>query len=110
MAYLRPCYNLLKTAISKEVGSSKCLIQRQNLTARAMSTFYSAKPVPQVSHCSKNHQEMYELSLRDPDFFWGQLAASRLKWMSNFHTVRNCDVEKGRHEWFLGGQINVSGR
>jgi len=77
-------------------------------TKRAMSTFYSSKAVPQLDFISKNHQEMYELSLRDPNFFWGQLGASRLDWMSNFHTVRNSNIEAGRHEWFIGGQLNVS--
>lgn len=52
---------------------------------------------------------MYELSLRDPDFFWGQLGASRLDWISNFHTVRNSNVKSGKHDWFIGGQLNVSG-
>lgn len=73
-----------------------------------MSTFYSSKPVPQLGHVNSNHQELYELSLRDPEFFWGQLGASRLKWMTNFHTVKNCDIAAGKHEWFVGGQLNVS--
>lgn len=80
-----------------------------NVARRVMSTFYSSKAVPQLDFSSKNHQEMYELSLRDPDFFWGQLGASRLSWISNFHTVRNADLTAGKHEWFLGGQLNVSG-
>lgn len=44
------------------------------------------------------------------DVFWGTLARSRLRWFRDFDRVSDCDMEAGRFRWFLGGQINVSGR
>ncbi|XP_065057596.1 acetyl-coenzyme A synthetase 2-like, mitochondrial [Rhopilema esculentum] len=106
MSYLQPCFGYLKNALARGLYARENAIKRR--AVRAMSTFYSQKPVPQLDHISSNHQEMYQLSIKDPDFFWGQLGASRLKWISNFHTVRNSDLRAGKHEWFIGGQINVS--
>ena len=107
MSYLQHCRRFLRYTAFSRNGNRKYFTP--NETKRMMSTFYSSKAVPQLDFTSKNHQEMYELSLRDPDFFWGQLGASRLDWMSNFHTVRNSNVKGGKHDWFIGGQLNVSG-
>ena len=108
MSYLQPCFGYLKNTLARGLCARENVIKWG--AVRAMSTFYSQKPVPQLDHISSNHQEMYQLSIKDPDFFWGQLGASRLKWISNFHTVRNSDLRAGEHEWFIGGQINVSGK
>lgn len=108
MAFLRSCSGILQSVLTKH-GKPKNYSLLKSNSLRCMSTFYSSKPVPQLGHVNSNHQELYELSLRDPEFFWGQLGASRLKWMTNFHTVKNCDIAAGKHEWFVGGQLNVSG-
>ena len=107
MSFLKICHGFIRNCTISRVPNKTCVALCE--TKRAMSTFYSSKAVPQLDFISKNHQEMYELSLRDPNFFWGQLGASRLDWMSNFHTVRNSNIEAGKHEWFIGGQLNVSG-
>ena len=62
-----------------------------------------------LSHVSKDHKKLYELSLNDPDAFWGPLARGKLQWIEDFHTVQSSNMVLGKHEWFLGGKINVSG-
>ena len=37
------------------------------------------------------------------------LAKRRLRWMEEFDTVMDCDMNKGKINWFLGGKLNVSG-
>ncbi|XP_013387971.1 acetyl-coenzyme A synthetase 2-like, mitochondrial [Lingula anatina] len=56
----------------------------------------------------KSYQDLHDLSLRDPDLFWGRLARSRVKWMTDFDQVQKCDMEKGDFKWFLGGKLNVT--
>lgn len=107
MPYLQNCRNLLKGASFSRISNMKSILRAS--TNRFKSESYSSRTVPQLDFVSKNHQELYELSLRKPDSFWGQLGASKLKWMTNFHTVRSIDMTAGKHEWFLGGQLNVSG-
>ncbi|KAF0027920.1 hypothetical protein F2P81_020661 [Scophthalmus maximus] len=55
-----------------------------------------------------SHQDLYRLSLTDPDQFWGSAAADRLRWVEPFHQVQDCDLSSGKIRWFLGGKINVS--
>ncbi|XP_030052131.1 acetyl-coenzyme A synthetase 2-like, mitochondrial [Microcaecilia unicolor] len=59
---------------------------------------------PQV----RTYQELQEISIRDPDTFWGALARERLRWMKPYQTVQDCDLSRGRVNWFLGGQLNVA--
>ena len=54
-------------------------------------------------------EQLYSLSIKDPDFFWGTLAKQFLKWKKPFETVSDCDMEKGEIKWFTDGKINVSG-
>ncbi|XP_040929888.1 acetyl-coenzyme A synthetase 2-like, mitochondrial isoform X2 [Betta splendens] len=54
------------------------------------------------------HQDLYELSMRDPDRFWGSAAADRLRWVKLFERVRDCELSSGTIRWFLGGKLNVS--
>uniref|UniRef100_A0A667ZNM7 Acetyl-coenzyme A synthetase n=1 Tax=Myripristis murdjan TaxID=586833 RepID=A0A667ZNM7_9TELE len=56
----------------------------------------------------RSHQELYRLSVSDPDQFWGSAAADRLRWIKPFQRVRDCELSSGRIGWFLGGQLNVS--
>ena len=58
---------------------------------------------------SGDHQEMYEMSLKEPEKFWGQLGATGLRWMTDFDSVMDCDMNKGIHRWFLNGKLNISG-
>ena len=56
-----------------------------------------------------NHDELYAESINNPERFWGTLAKERLRWMKDFHTVMDCDMNIGKISWFLGGKLNVSG-
>lgn len=56
----------------------------------------------------KSHEDLYNYSLKHPDRFWGALARSRLKWITPFKQVSQCDVKQGKFNWFADGQLNVT--
>lgn len=58
----------------------------------------------------KDHQDLYKVSVEQSDTFWGALGRSRLTWITPFHSVQDCDLCQGRVSWFLGGQLNVTGK
>ena len=45
-----------------------------------------------------------------PDLFWGELARARLRWSREFDRLQDCELTQGRLQWFIGGQLNVSGK
>lgn len=57
-----------------------------------------------------DHSGLHEFSVTESDRFWGALARQRLSWITPFHTVQNCDLSKGKVNWFEGGKLNVSGK
>uniref|UniRef100_A0A4W5PBZ5 Propionate--CoA ligase n=1 Tax=Hucho hucho TaxID=62062 RepID=A0A4W5PBZ5_9TELE len=64
-------------------------------------------------HLSSNlagwsYKELYELSVKDSETFWGSIAKERLTWIKPFDQVRDCEITSGKINWFLGGQLNVS--
>ena len=80
------------------------------LCRRVSSFFTDEYTPPQLDHVTRDWDKLYQQSIRDPETFWGQLGASRLKWMTPFDSVMDVDMDKGQHKWFLGGKINVSGK
>ncbi|XP_041921163.1 acetyl-coenzyme A synthetase 2-like, mitochondrial isoform X1 [Alosa sapidissima] len=56
----------------------------------------------------RTYTELYELSVENSERFWGSIAKERLTWIRPFDQVKDCDISKGRINWFLGGQLNVS--
>ena len=55
-------------------------------------------------------EQLYAMSIKSPDVFWGTLAKQFLQWEKPFTTVMaDCDMEKGVIKWFTGGKLNVSG-
>ena len=62
-----------------------------------------------LKHVSEDHAAWYKESLEHPELFWGDLARTRLRWSKDFDRVKDCDLKQGKLQWFLGGQINVSG-
>ncbi|XP_036419231.1 probable acetyl-coenzyme A synthetase [Colossoma macropomum] len=62
---------------------------------------------PQLA--GKSYAELYELSVKEPETFWGSVAKDRLTWSRAFQQVSDCDLRAGRISWFGGGQLNVSG-
>ena len=63
----------------------------------------------ELKHVSEDHAARYRESLEYPDLFCGELARARLRWSREFDRVQDCDLTQGRLQWFIGGQLNVSG-
>ena len=63
----------------------------------------------ELKHVSEDHAAWYRKSLEYPDLFCGELARARLRWSREFDRVQDCDLTQGRLQWFIGGQLNVSG-
>nr|AAI29419.1 Zgc:113194 [Danio rerio]AAI64288.1 Zgc:113194 protein [Danio rerio] len=78
--------------------------------ARSLSrSSISAAQLDLSSHLSgRNYADLYELSVKDPENFWGSIAKERLAWTKPFDQVSDCDISSGKINWFLGGQLNVS--
>ena len=88
--------------------SRLCSLLLTRLCTRASSSGVSY-PL-QLSSVSRDHAALYEESLRNPKDFWGHLAKTRLRWFREFDQVMDCDMEKGKINWFNGGKINASGK
>jgi len=96
--------------------NKKCLhksvvfISRCHARSQSSSASISAAQPDLSSHLAgKTYTDLYELSVKDPETFWGSIAKERLKWTKPFHQVTDCDLSSGKINWFLGGQLNVSG-
>ena len=63
----------------------------------------------QLAFVSGEHDEIYKRSIEEPAKFWSELAATRLQWIKPFTEVMDCDMNVGRHRWFMDGLLNVSG-
>lgn len=55
----------------------------------------------------EEYKRIYQKSLDDPESFWGELAG-QLDWYKKWDKVLAEDFEEARHEWFIGGKLNVS--
>jgi acetyl-CoA synthetase len=53
------------------------------------------------------YKKIYKRSVEDPDGFWGELA-EQLDWYKKWDKVLTENFEEGKHEWFVGGKLNVS--
>jgi acetyl-CoA synthetase len=53
------------------------------------------------------YKEIYQRSIDDPEGFWGELA-EQLDWYKKWDKVLVSDFENAKHEWFVGGKLNVS--
>ncbi len=88
---------------------SVVLISRSHVRSLSRSNI-SAAQLDLSSHLAgKTYADLYELSIRDPETFWGSIAKERLAWSKPFDQVTDCDLSSGKINWFLGGQLNVSG-
>ena len=95
------CAKFLKSVQLQTNLSRKCPIASGVRTYSFDST--------SLSHVSNNHATLYEYSLKNPENFWGLLGREKIKWIDDFHTVTTSDMNIGKHAWFLGGKLNVSG-
>jgi len=53
------------------------------------------------------YKEIYQRSIDDPENFWGEMA-EQLDWFQKWDKVLVEDFKEGKHEWFVGGKLNVS--
>jgi len=53
------------------------------------------------------YKKMYEQSIKDPEAFWAKQAES-LDWYKKWDKVLVADFKNAKHEWFVGGKLNVS--
>lgn len=53
------------------------------------------------------YKAMHKKSLENPEAFWGELA-EQLDWFKKWDKVMVEDFINAKHEWFVGGKINVS--
>jgi acetyl-CoA synthetase len=53
------------------------------------------------------YKEIYQQSIKDPEAFWGGLA-DQLDWFKKWDKVLVSDFKEAKHEWFVGGKLNVS--
>ncbi|RKK85035.1 Acetyl-coenzyme A synthetase [Fusarium oxysporum] len=56
----------------------------------------------------EEYQQMHQLSIKEPEAFWGNLARELLTWDHDFHTVKSGSLVEGNPSWFLGGKLNAS--
>src|SRR4030043_1684802 len=55
----------------------------------------------------KEYKKIYQRSLDDPEGFWEE-AAQQLDWYKKWDKVLIEDFAEAKHEWFVGGKLNVS--
>jgi acetyl-CoA synthetase len=53
------------------------------------------------------YKKIYNSSVDDPEAFWGTLA-EQLAWYQKWDKVLVEDFKEAKHEWFIGGKLNVS--
>lgn len=86
------------------------LISLHQVKNRTVTSSITTTPFPEFDNDGlKSHNDLYRLSIEDPDYFWGTLARSRLQWYEDFGLVKDCNMAKGHIRWFLDGKINAAG-
>jgi acetyl-CoA synthetase len=53
------------------------------------------------------YKKIYKKSIDDPQKFWGEMA-EQLDWFKKWDKVLVDDFKNAKHEWFVGGKLNVS--
>jgi acetyl-CoA synthetase len=54
----------------------------------------------------EEYKEIYQRSINDPEGFWAELA-EQLSWFKKWDKVLVEDFKEAKHEWFVGGKLNV---
>ncbi len=54
----------------------------------------------------EEYNRIYQESIENPEKFWGKLA-EQLDWYKKWDKVLVEDFAQGKHEWFVGGKLNV---
>ena len=53
------------------------------------------------------YKNIYKRSIEDPERFWAEMA-EQLDWYKKWDKVLVADFKNAKHEWFVGGKLNVS--
>jgi acetyl-CoA synthetase len=53
------------------------------------------------------YKKIYQKSIDDPAAFWGEMA-EQLDWFKKWDKVLVEDFSNAKHEWFVGGKLNVA--
>jgi len=53
------------------------------------------------------YKRIYQRSIEDPKGFWGELA-EQIDWYKKWDKVLVANFKEAKHEWFVGGKLNVS--
>jgi acetyl-CoA synthetase len=54
-----------------------------------------------------DYKAIYQKSISDPEAFWAEMA-EQLDWHKKWDKVLVEDFKEGKHQWFIGGKLNVS--
>lgn len=54
----------------------------------------------------QNYLEQCQLAKDNPDQFWSNIA-NNFSWFQKWNQISNCNLEKGRIEWFQGAKLNI---
>jgi len=52
------------------------------------------------------YRQIYQRSISDPERFWGEMA-EQIDWYKKWDRVLEENFAEGKHEWFVGGKLNV---
>ena len=71
----------------------------------------SFAPPPEFGRRAKinsieEYKIIYDISMENTELFWAEKAAEQV-WFKKWDTVLKEDFAEGKHEWFVGGKINV---
>ncbi len=72
--------------------------------------FYPPKELTEKAHIKSldEYRQMYEKSINEPEEFWGELAEKEIDWFKKWDQVLVEDFNNAKHQWFVGGKLNVS--
>ena len=70
------------------------------------------KPSPEISKNAdikslEEYKKIHARSIKEPDKFWGELA-EQLDWYKKWDKVLEADFKEAKHQWFVGGKLNVT--
>jgi acetyl-CoA synthetase len=54
----------------------------------------------------EEYKQIYQRSIDDPEGFWAEMA-EQLDWFKKWEKVLVEDFKEAKHEWFIGGKLNV---
>ena len=88
------------------------IMEREKTITSMMEEKRLFKPPEQLSQDAyikslDEYKKIYQESISDPEAFWGELA-EQLDWYKKWDKVLVADFDNAKHEWFVGGKLNVS--